>query len=94
MHHDSLDNPRAMTVANNAVGSLATLLALAAAACLVMGQVLGYASMVVESSIDINPITNETRWYMSKGILDYTSAAYGLSLIGAFVALTACGLHR
>lgn len=81
---------------NNALGALATLLGLAAAACLVLGQLQAYATMVVEAS-DVAMLgsgQSATRWYMSKGIKDLTGAAYALALIGAFISLSRCGLHE
>jgi len=84
------------TVVNNALGALATLLGLAAAACLILGQLQAYATMVVESS-DVAMLgagQSATRWYMSKGLKNLTGAAYALALIGAFISLSRCGLHE
>ena len=70
-------------------------LALAAAGCLVLGQVLGVDALVVEGSAaftnDFVP-DGQTRWYLSTGALRLTSAAYVTMFSGAFVALTRCGL--
>ena len=100
-HHTASAGPAArggpspFHVLNRAFGSFATLLAIAASGCLVLGQILGVSALVIEASPSISdPLSDHTRWYMSKGALQFTSAAYALGFIGAFVAGSGCGLHH
>ncbi|KAL5083901.1 hypothetical protein Trisim1_000810 [Trichoderma cf. simile WF8] len=80
------------------IGLLATLthgIAIAAGGCLFAGQILGVDALVVEGSVPFaNDFVSEeqTRWYLSTGALQLTTAAYVLILSGAFIAGTRCGL--
>ena len=93
---DDEDPPLPSRAANGALGAFAALLGLAAAVCLVLGQVLAYAALVLEVS-DLESLlatADHSRWYMGRGIRDFTGAAYGLALIGVFIMITRCGLHE
>ena len=80
---------------NRVLGATSTLMALLGSGCLVMGQIIAVAALVIEASQSISePIIDQTRWYMGKGALQFTTAAYALGFIGAFVAATGCGLPR
>jgi len=81
-------------VVMHAFGSFATLVALAGCGCLVMGQIVGVSSLVIEGSPDITAfLETQTRFYLDKGALDFSTAGYVCGLVGVFVAVTRCGTY-